>query len=411
MKKRTLAVIGLFTLCLALVGCSKEETGSSSSVVSEETSSAPEEAAEESAAVDVLNTTMEELMEGIDVDACVTLGQYTGFELTKEVTAVSDEDVENAMADKLASTLLEVDEAAQEGDTVNIDYVGTLDGEAFDGGTATGQDLVLGSNAYIDGFEDGLIGSRAGDEVTLNLTFPEGYSDELGGKDVVFKVTVNAVKRAATELTDEWVAANTEYASVEEYTRENRVELEENNESAAAYNLQSAAWQAAVEQATVKEYPEALVTFGAAMYQNQLEQYCSYFGVSLNEYLDTVGVTEEEFEEEKQEYGKNIAAQILIMSAIEAAEGISRDDPDYQDKLDAYVEQSGVDEETFIAANGAFNVEQSIMMERITELIINSSNVTVKTVEAEEDTSDQTSEASEASEASGASEADEAAEE
>lgn len=406
MKKRKFAVIGLLTLCLAVSGCSKNEEKSESSVVSgsviEETSQTEESAVTDTSDIDVINTSLEELLDGIDVDACVVLGEYTGLELTKEVEAVTDEDVENTIADKVASTLLEVDDAAAEGDTVNIDYVGKLDGEAFDGGTGAGYDLVLGSDTFIDGFEDGLIGSKAGDSLKLNLTFPAGYSEELGGKDVVFEVTVNAVKRAADGITEEWVTKNTEFASVDEYTRDIRQQLESGNESTAVYNLQSAAWQSVVDQATIKEYPEKLVAFGSAMYQNQIESYCAYFGVSLDEYLSTVGMGDEEFEETKQEYGKNIAAQILVMSAIETAEGMSNEDPDYQDKLDAYVEESGMDEESFIASYGAFNVEQSIMMERITEFIIANSNVTEKTVDSDAEASgedaSQTSEAQETEE-------------
>ena len=109
------------------------------------------------------------------------------------------------------------DRAVQKEDTVNIDYTGYMDGEEFEGGSATGDDLLIGSGSFISGFEDGLIGHKKGEEVTLDLTFPEDYqNEEMQGKAVQFKVKINKISQAP-ELTDEWVAANTDYKTVEEY--------------------------------------------------------------------------------------------------------------------------------------------------------------------------------------------------
>ena len=287
-------------------------------------------------------------MEGIDVASCVTLGDYKGLSLTKEIQQVTDEDVQKAIDSAVSTTLQEVDEAAAEGDTVNIDYVGTLDGEEFDGGSAEGYDLVLGSHSFIDGFEDGLVGCKAGEEKKLNLTFPANYNEELGGKDVVFKVKVNAVKRAAKEISEEWVLANTDSASIEDYGRATRVQLEESNAANAEYNLQSAAWQTVVEGSTINQYPEKLVEFGSAVYANQLESYCQYYNVSLDDYLSTVGSSKEEYEEQKKNYGENLAAQLLVMAAIESAEGLSNEDDEYHTLLEQYVTDSGMDQDAFI---------------------------------------------------------------
>ena len=132
------------------------------------------------------------------------LGEYKGMEVTKEDTTVTDEEVEERIQNILAANpeIIEItDRPAQEGDTVNIDFVGMKDGEAFQGGTEEGVDLVLGSGSFIYGFEDGLIGAYTGEERSLNLTFPEDYNPaDLAEQDVVFDVTVNKIRRKRAQF-------------------------------------------------------------------------------------------------------------------------------------------------------------------------------------------------------------------
>lgn len=407
MRKKAVWTAGVLAMGLLMAGCSKGQNGGSSaqnapSAASEAETSAPETGGS-SQTPDVTDTTFAELLEGIDVDSCVTLGEYKGLSLTKEIQQVSDEDVQKAISSALSTTLQEVDEAAAEGDTVNIDYVGKMDGEEFDGGSAEGYDLVLGSDSFIDGFEDGLIGCKAGDKKKLKLTFPANYKADLGGKDVVFEVKVNAVKRAAKELSEEWVLANTDSANIADYERATRVRLEESNASSAEYDLQSSAWQTVVEGSTVNQYPEKLVEFGSAVYANQLESYCTYMNVSLEDYLNTVGSSQEEYEEQKKSYGENLAAQLLVMAAIESAEGLSNEDEEYNTLLEQYVTDSGMDQEAFISYYGTFNVEQTIMMKRISDIIIANATVSEKVAEPENTSESQASEAegSQAPEAEG----------
>lgn len=400
MRKKTIWTACVLALGLLAAGCSKGQGDSSSaksgvSAASEASGAEASETGTEQSgqAPDVTNTTFAELMEGIDVASCVTLGDYKGLSLTKEIQQVTDEDVQKAIDSAVSTTLQEVDEAAAEGDTVNIDYVGKLDGKEFDGGSAEGYDLVLGSDSFIDGFEDGLVGCKAGDEKKLNLTFPANYNEELGGKDVVFEVKVNAVKRAAKEISEEWVTANTDSASIEDYKRATRVQLEESNTANAEYNLQSAAWQTVVEGSTINQYPDKLVEFGSEVYANQLESYCQYYNVSLDDYLSTVGSSREEYEEQKKSYGENLAAQLLVMAAIESAEGLSNADEEYNTLLEQYVTDSGMDQEKFISYYGPFNVEQTIMMKRISDLIIANATVSEKVSESENASGSETPEA------------------
>ena len=206
-------LVGMSVLMLA-TGCSKKaetdtETGAAS-------------------ASDAAETTAE-YVEG----ELKSLGEYKGLSVEiVEVPEITDADVEAQIQFNLAANPEEevvTDRGAEDGDTVNIDFKGYKDGVAFDGGEAAGYDLVLGSGSFIEGFEEGLIGVKAGDEKELNLTFPEDYmSADLAGADVVFEVTVNEVKvQKDAELNDEFVKrVSDKSATVEEYRQEIREELE-----------------------------------------------------------------------------------------------------------------------------------------------------------------------------------------
>ena len=399
MKKRYILLCGLLALTMAVTGCGKKDdaqssTASGSSVVAESSSDmtlsqvqVPDDY--------VAPTTLSDLTKDIDLDKAVKLGEYKGLKLTKKVKEVTDEDVDNAVADALENTLVEVDRAAQEGDTVNIDYVGTMDGEQFDGGTASGYDLKLGSHSFIDGFEDGLIGAKAGDTVTLNLTFPKNYTEALSGKAVTFTVTVNKVQESSKAISEEWVKANTEYASVADYNREIRVQLETDNNTEAENTMESEAWQTVLENSVINEYPDALVQYGRYYYENYMDTYCSSNNITLEDYLKNNSLSVSDYDNMVQMYGKSMAGQILVMAAIEKAEGISADDAEYQQSLQDLISQSGVTEDQFFNYYDRFSVEQSLMLQRINKIIIDNASVTETTVAA-----DETSETSETAEAS-----------
>ncbi|MGI6012182.1 MAG: trigger factor [Ruminococcus sp.] len=323
-------------------------------------------------------------LENIDVEKCVTLPEYKGITVEKTVTPVTDEDVDTTITYNLSYYPMELtDENAkvEEGDTVNIDYTGTLDGEEFEGGSATDTDLMIGSGQFIDGFESGLVGHMKGDTVELNLTFPEDYTEDLAGKDVVFTVTINAIKRPLTEITEEWVQANSDCTTIEEYRESVRKDLEEYNNNLAEENLQTQAWQQVVESATINEYPEELMEYGRSVFEQQVTANAEAGGQTLEEYMEAQGVTQEEYDEQKEMYGENIVAQMLVMKAIADAENFTEEDEEYQEILDAYLSQYGMEEDEFYEQNGRQNVYQSIMLQRVCQLIMEEANV--QEVEAE----------------------------
>ena len=200
MRKRFLAVVMCVCLGMTMFAC-----GASKDDNTKETESGTSEATEPA-------YTEEDLVDDSNGDLnildYVDLGDYKGIELTKSITKVTDDEVTNEMESK-AVELTGSDVTVEDGDTAIIDFVGKLNGVAFDGGTASNYELEIGSGSFIDGFEDGLKKKKKGDTVDLNLTFPESYpSTELAGKDVVFTVTVNGVKRKP-QLNDEWLATKT----------------------------------------------------------------------------------------------------------------------------------------------------------------------------------------------------------
>ena len=391
MKKRAIMISMLLVMALSVTGCSQKTATKDKDTKTEETAKTDD--AEETESDNTEDTsedtpTTAELMAGIDVEKCVTLGNYKGVTVEKTIQSVTDEDVQNEIDNALANYPVEVDQAAKEGDTVNIDYVGKIDGEEFDGGSDQGADLKLGSGKFIDGFEDGLIGARKGETRTLNLTFPEDYTQDLAGKAVEFTVTVNAVKEPLSEPTDQWVADNIEgYDNLADYKAGIRSEQEESNEQTAEKQVRYAAWTQVIDNCTINEYPETLVEVGKKLYEQQVETYAKYAGMELDAYIESSGLTQEEYQSNMEEYGKNVAAQALVCQAICDKEGFAIGDDDYQKALQDMLTEYGCTEDELIQTYGQDNVEQSIMLNRVSNLILENANVTEVQADSSADSS------------------------
>ena len=391
MKKRAIMISMLLVMALSVTGCSQKTATKDKDTKTEETAKTDD--AEETESDNTEDTsedtpTPAELMAGIDVEKCVTLGDYKGVTVEKTIQSVTDEDVQNEIDNALANYPVEVDQAAKEGDTVNIDYVGKIDGEEFDGGSDQGADLKLGSGKFIDGFEDGLIGARKGETRTLNLTFPEDYTQDLAGKAVEFTVTVNAVKEPLSEPTDQWVADNIEgYDNIADYKAGIRSEQEESNEQTAENQVRYAAWTQVIDNCTINEYPETLVEVGKKLYEQQVETYAKYAGMELDAYIESSGLTQEEYQSNMEEYGKNVAAQALVCQAICDKEGFAIGDDDYQKALQDMLTEYGCTEDELIQTYGQDNVEQSIMLNRVSNLILENANVTEVQADSSADSS------------------------
>ena len=386
MKKRAVMIALLLTMTIAAAGCTKnseETTKTDVSDTTEENETEAEQDTEEADDDQEKEPTTSELMAEIDVEKCVTLGEYKGITVEKTIEPVTDEDVEQEIQSALESYPVEVtNRSVQEGDTVNIDYVGRIDGEEFEGGSDEGALLKIGSGQFIEGFEDGLIGASKGETRVLDLTFPQNYTEDLAGKAVEFTVTVNTINEPLEEPNDEWVAENIEgYYTVDEYKAGIRSEQEENNKQTAEEQMRYTAWTKVVDGCTINEYPETLVEMGKKLYTRQAETYAQYAGMELKEFIESSGITQEEFDANAEEYGKDVAAQALVNQAICNAEGYTIGDEAYQEAMTNMLAEYGCTEEELISAYGQDNVEQSIMMNRVIQLILD--NAVIEEVEAD----------------------------
>ena len=391
MKKRVVMVALLLTLTIAAAGCTKKSEETNSNDTNTESTDSTEETdttekqqnTEETEDAQEEGPTTSELMAEIDVAKCVTLGEYKGITVKKTIEPVTDEDVEKEIQTALEDYPVEVNNrSVQEGDTVDIDYVGRIDGEEFEGGSDQGALLKIGSGQFIEGFEDGLIGASKGETRVLELTFPDNYTEDLAGKAVEFTVTVNAIKEPLEEPNDEWVAANIEgYYTVDEYKAGIRSEQEENNKQTAEEQMRYTAWTTVVDGCTINEYPDTLVEMGKKLYTQQAETYAKYAGMELKQFIESSGITQEEFDANAEEYGKDVAAQSLVNQAICNAEGYAIGDDAYKEALNNMLTEYGCTEEELISAYGQDNVEQSIMMNRVIQLILD--NAVVEEVDAD----------------------------
>ena len=213
----------------------------------------------------------------------VTLGQYKGIEVEKMVLEVSDDDVTTKIMTnfKTKAEAVEGHNKVELYDLVNIDYAGYLNNVAFDGGTATGQDLLIGSGTYVPGFEEGLIGAEAGTTVEVNVTFPETYvNEELAGQATIFKITVNSIS-VLPELTDEFIAANTEYSTYAEYEAYIRDSLETTAESTIEEQFKTDVMNKVIEGCTFDDTIEADITAYAADLRSFYESYATNYGIDL----------------------------------------------------------------------------------------------------------------------------------
>lgn len=244
---------------------------------------------------------------GYDVQKCITLGEYSGLEKEKAGDTV------------------------KEGDIVNIDFVGKKDGEAFDGGSGN-TDLTIGSGQFIPGFEEGLVGTAVGDTVDLDLTFPEVYENnpDLAGQAVVFTVTVNEI------VIDE-----------------------------------DAVWQAAIDNATVNEYPESEMESAYSNMENYYKNMAEYYQMEYADFLTQLSTSEETFRDDLKDVAEASVKEKLVALAIIDAEKLEISDEEYEEKAAEYVENYGFDsKEAMIEAVTEEAVLEQMLMEKARQFVL-----------------------------------------
>lgn len=253
----------------------------------------------------------------------VTLGQYKGIEVPETVIEVTDEEIEAELkkVQEQNAREISVDRPAENGDTVVIDYEGSVDGELFDGGTATDHPLVLGSGSFIPGFEDQLIGAVADADVDVHVTFPEEYhAEDLAGKEALFKVKVHEVKRKELpEINDEFAQDVSEFDTLEEYKEDVKKGIADKKAAAARQEKQEKIISQIVENAEM-DIPDPMVTTQARQMMDQFAQQMQYNGLTMAQYYQFTGLTPDGLlEQMKPQALKNIQNR-LVLEAIAKAE-------------------------------------------------------------------------------------------
>ena len=318
-----------------------------------------------------------------DLSEYVTVGEYQGIEVERvDPEEVTDEDVQSEITSELESKISwdEVDRPAENGDRVNIDYEGKVDGKPFDGGNAEGYDLTLGDGAFIEGFEEGLVGASKGDTKELNLTFPDPYvnNEELSGKAVVFTVKVNSVSEEnVPELNDEYVKSLKEdYKTVEEYKKAVREDLEEQAEESAKQAMMSTAWQKVMDNSEVIKYPEEEVAKKQKEMKDYYEQYAESYGMSWDDFISMTGMTEEQFTEEAKTYAEESVKEEMIMYTIARNENIAVTEGAYEEEAQKYVESLGYESiEALEEAYDKDTIITSILWNEVFEFLLDNAKI------------------------------------
>ncbi len=281
----------------------------------------------------------------------VTLGEYKGVAVKKENTLVTDADVDAKVEEERSKQATEVQvegRAVAEGDTVNLDYAGSVDGVAFEGGTAQDQTLKIGSHTFIPGFEEQMVGMNIGEEKDLQVTFPEQYhAQELAGKAAVFHVKVNAITETQLPaLDDEFAKDISEFDTLDEYKADIRAKLEAQAAERDQNNFTNAVIEKVLENATV-EIPNAMVERQIDSMMRDFEYRLMGNGLKLDDFIKYTGSDIKTFRENYREQAAKSVKAHLVLEAIEKAEAIDATEEQIDKQLAAFAEQTGKTVEEF----------------------------------------------------------------
>ncbi len=282
----------------------------------------------------------------------VVLGEYKGLTAPKEATEVTDEDIDNELKPFVsrATRLVSAERAAKNGDTAVIDFEGFLDGVPFEGGKGEGHSLELGSGSFVPGFEEQLVGAKAGDELELNVTFPEDYHADLAGKAVVFKVKVQEVKeKQVPALDDEFAKDVSEFETLADFRKDLGDKLKVRRESETQRAYESALLEQVVANMTV-EIPEAMVDYRVDQMVKDYANRVTSQGISFEQYLQMMGMTMADMRSQAREGALRQVQVDLALSAIAAAENIEISDEEKAEEYKRITEQYGMTLEQVKAA-------------------------------------------------------------
>lgn len=344
MKKRIIATLLLTGMVLSLAACGANEQGTKQEATQTEAGESQPAGVTEEEVVQqkgIVST------KDFDPDAYVTIGDFSQVSVETNVYTFTEEDV-LAEIDKTVDYFLEYTDSynytptdkqvVEEGDIVNLDYCGKKDGEAFEGGTAKGAHLEIGSNRFIDGFETGLIGHSIGESFDLPLKFPDNYGQaELAGKDVVFEITLNSIDtREKPELNDNLVQAmDIGFATLADLQTRIREDIQGNCDDRALSENRAAVWEQVLPLCDTKDAPQELVDEVMSGITQSAEYYAQYYSVTVEEFIEKyMGMTKDEYDKEMLASAQQTAKERMAIAAIAKKAGITLSDEDVKKAAD-----------------------------------------------------------------------------
>lgn len=282
----------------------------------------------------------------------VNVGKYKGIEIKKIEYNVSDEDVNHELGhmQERNSRLVSIDDRpVEKGDTTVIDFEGSVDGVPFEGGKAEGHELEIGSNTFIPGFEDQIIGMKLDEERDINVKFPEDYfSEQLKGKDAVFKIKLHEIKKKELpELDDEFAKDVSEFDTLDELKKSIKERIEVENKNKEKYETEEAAIKVVCDN-TELDIPSGMIEMEIDNMVKDIESRLSYQGLKLEQYLQMIGKTEAEMRKEFEEQATRSVKSRLVLEAIVNAEDLKAVDEEITEKLKEMAKQYNKDEKELL---------------------------------------------------------------
>lgn len=348
------------------------------------------ESAAESIAEDVLSAA-ESIAEEVEIperpafnpSAFVTLGAYKGLTVTDIPVEVTDDEIETEITSRITlsdeGTEVFEEGTIEEGDIANIDYEGKKDGVAFDGGSAQGYDLEIGSGTFIPGFEDGLIGVSVGDTVDIPLTFPEEYhNEELAGQEVVFTVTVNSISRYK-DLDDELASALSggEAETVDDYRELVKGELLAQKEDSRDAELKQQLLDLVIAGSTFEDFPEEVVEYDKEDMKRYYTSMAGMYGVSLEDFMAGMyGISLEQFEQLADLSVRQSLQRECCLSAIADTENLASDEEAMQAAYDALAADYGFEDgASLIETYGESAVRNAVINDLVMNFLLENANI------------------------------------
>ena len=320
----------------------------------------------------------------------VTLGDYKGLEVPKSETEVTDEEVEAELKkeqEKNSRTITVEDRAAENGDTATIDFEGFVDGEAFEGGKGTDYPLTLGSNTFIPGFEDQLVGAKVGDDVDVKVTFPEEYqAKELAGKEAVFKCAVKKIEaKELPELDDDFAKDVSEFDTLAEYKEHVKTNLVERKENEAKRAKEDAAVDKAIENAQM-DIPEAMLKTQCRQMLDDFSRRMQSQGLSMEQYFQFTGMTADKMMEDMKPQALKRIQTRLVLEKIAETENTQPSEEEITEEIqkmaDAYKMEADKIREA-IGEDGIEQLKKDLSVQKAVTLIADAAVEAEKAADAE----------------------------